>query len=190
MQIHSLIMETIHSLSLDRTNHKVLSLIDNSDLVNQSILDVGAGEGYFSLCFGDLLVHKYHCLPKDHLQVCDLNPQDFRYTEIECRYTDLRNPLPYNDNQFDIIASIEVIEHLENQFQFVRELHRITKSQGRVSVFFSRFFYSLIWIHYFRFTNKLRKKHPGLYQENKKLLDHLNQFTILASRTIIIEGFK
>ncbi|MSU73612.1 SAM-dependent methyltransferase [Candidatus Kaiserbacteria bacterium] len=37
---------------------------------------------------------------------------------------------PYVDGQFDAVTSIETIEHLENPYHFVREVHRILKKEG------------------------------------------------------------
>jgi 2-polyprenyl-3-methyl-5-hydroxy-6-metoxy-1,4-benzoquinol methylase len=39
-------------------------------------------------------------------------------------------PLPWRDETFDAVFSTEGIEHLENQFAFLRELHRILKPGG------------------------------------------------------------
>lgn len=39
-------------------------------------------------------------------------------------------PLPWRDETFDAVFSTEGIEHLENQFAFLRELHRVLKPGG------------------------------------------------------------
>jgi SAM-dependent methyltransferase len=43
---------------------------------------------------------------------------------------DLNGPLPFQDRFFDLVVSLEGVEHLENPFQFFRELHRITRPGG------------------------------------------------------------
>ncbi|MEE8116792.1 MAG: class I SAM-dependent methyltransferase, partial [Gemmatimonadales bacterium] len=45
---------------------------------------------------------------------------------------DLTKSLPIEDDTFDCVVSIEVIEHVENHFQFMRELLRVTKPGGMV----------------------------------------------------------
>jgi cyclopropane fatty-acyl-phospholipid synthase-like methyltransferase len=43
---------------------------------------------------------------------------------------DLDRPFPWNDSCFDVVISTEGIEHIENHFAFLRELHRILKNDG------------------------------------------------------------
>jgi SAM-dependent methyltransferase len=98
------------------------------------IADVGAGEGYFSKLLGDYIETEYGVPPSQILRSCDLFPASFRYEKMECDRVDANNRFPYGDGTFDYVCSIEVIEHLENQFEYARELHRITKDKGRVFI--------------------------------------------------------
>ncbi|NIV14935.1 MAG: methyltransferase domain-containing protein, partial [Aliifodinibius sp.] len=44
------------------------------------------------------------------------------------------NNLPYRDSSFDIVISIDCLEHMEDPLTFTKELHRITKHGGRVII--------------------------------------------------------
>ena len=48
------------------------------------------------------------------------------------RVADLTKPLPWPDASFDAVLSVEGIEHLENPFAYLRELHRLLKPDGAV----------------------------------------------------------
>ena len=41
-------------------------------------------------------------------------------------------PYPFDDNEFDLIISRHVIEHVPDVMAFITEIHRITKSGGRI----------------------------------------------------------
>jgi len=41
-------------------------------------------------------------------------------------------PYPFGDNEFDLVVSRHVVEHVPNVIRFVEELHRITKPGGRI----------------------------------------------------------
>ena len=43
---------------------------------------------------------------------------------------DLNDKLPFPDASFDVVLSIEGIEHLEDRFAYLREVHRVLKPQG------------------------------------------------------------
>jgi len=43
-------------------------------------------------------------------------------------YADLNQPFPFTNNQFDGVVAIELIEHLENPYHFLREATRIAKA--------------------------------------------------------------
>lgn len=121
--------DEIRPISHWSTNDKVFSLI--LPLLNQGarVADVGAGEGFFSKKVGDYL-NSAGRDPRELLAACDLFPEFFRYRGVECDPVTASGRLPYPDNTFDVVCSLEVIEHLEDQFLFTRELHRILKPGG------------------------------------------------------------
>jgi len=63
-------------------------------------------------------------------------------------------PYPFQDNEFDVVYSSHCLEHLDNVFDFMKEVHRILKSKGRLIIKVPHFssatsFASLHHKHYF-----------------------------------------
>lgn len=62
---------------------------------------------------------------------CDLHPDHFKPETLSCEFADFMKPLPYDDEQFDIIIATEVMEHLDNPWFFMRESIRCLKDGGK-----------------------------------------------------------
>jgi SAM-dependent methyltransferase len=120
----------IRPISHTSTNDKVFSLVLPYLRAGARLVDVGAGEGYFSKMVGDRLQTEKGLTPESVLAACDLFPEFFRYPGIRCDPINPDGTLPYADASFDVACSLEVIEHIKDQFAFARELHRIVKPGG------------------------------------------------------------
>lgn len=118
--------------SVPATRRRVLDLLDGIDWPRGKVCDVGAGSGLFSQVLCDYVRERHGLEPREHVFACDLIPSSFHYDEIECRATNPDGRLPFDDGTFDATISIEVIEHVEDQFGFFRELARVTKPGGIV----------------------------------------------------------
>jgi len=119
--------------SAPATSQRVLELLSGLDWKTASVADVGAGRGHFSQLLCDKL--RERGLPPDgRVFACDLIPTSFECGEVACAAIGTDGRLPYEDDRFDAVVSIEVIEHVENQFAFLRELARIAKPGGIIVV--------------------------------------------------------
>jgi ubiquinone/menaquinone biosynthesis C-methylase UbiE len=120
----------IRPISHLSTNDKVLRLV--FPLLNPGIrvADIGAGEGFFSQQLGEYVRTKLGLQPRDVITASDIFPEYFRYPAIKCEKISSDGRLPYADASIDIACSLEVVEHVEDQFAFARELHRILKPGG------------------------------------------------------------
>lgn len=110
-------------LAMAGIHEAVQKVVDT--LPRGSLLDVGAGEGAFSLWsqergFGVTAVEGA--------------TEYFRPKTIPCVGGDLGKRWPFEDGQFDVVVSIEVIEHVENHYHFLRECCRVVKPGGRIVI--------------------------------------------------------
>lgn len=119
--------------SCPSTSHRVLELLSGLDWQTARVVDVGAGRGHFCRLLCDMLRSR-GIDPTGHVVACDLIPQSFACSEVPCMPVPADGRLPYESNSFDAVVSIEVIEHVTDQFAFFRELARVAKPGGVVIV--------------------------------------------------------
>ena len=128
---------TPHAISSTATTRAVVRLLDQAehlDWKTAKVCDVGAGRGHFSHALSEKLIADNGADPAEHVFPCDLIPDTFEYDKLACTKTGSDGKLPYEDDTFDATVSIEVIEHVEDQFHFLREMARVTKPNGIVIV--------------------------------------------------------
>ncbi len=101
------------------------------------ILHIGTGEGDY-----DPLLARH----SDHLISCDHNESDLAFARR--RNQDLSNvqysrqdtlALRFDDSCFDIVVAVEVIEHVSDPLQMLREMCRVLKPGGHVILTYPRF---------------------------------------------------
>lgn len=101
---------------------KVISILPSGSRLK--VLDVGAGEGYFT----QMLKEAGH-----DVEACDVRPDEYS-AEAPFHSANLNESIPLASESFDCVVSIEVIEHIENHPNFVNELFRVTRKGGTVII--------------------------------------------------------
>lgn len=111
----------------------------------------------------------------------------------------LAEKLPFADESFDVVAALDVIEHLDDDIAGLKEMRRVMKSDGRAIVFVPAF----MWLwgvqddisnHRIRYTKKQiveRMERAGYEIERATYANWTFFAPILAGRTIMkITGIK
>jgi len=74
------------------------------------------------------------------------NVDNEKHTEGINLVYDINNiPLPFEDNSIDEIKLYSVLEHLNNPYAFMLELHRISKKGARLYLKYPHFSATLLW---------------------------------------------
>lgn len=118
-----------------------LTLLDHK---YEKSLEIGCGKGFFSFVAAKngRIRSSYGVDVFNDFQIKEIS----QYAE-KVGYKDINNEtVPYEDNTFDLVFSMDVIEHVENDEMFVREHLRVCKKNGRVIIGTP---------NYFRITNLL-----------------------------------
>ncbi len=135
-------LEEWQSIYSTKENAERWTMWHNDDLVtkfcailpkNAEVLDVGTGAG-----FGPRVINTRR---KDiRWSGCDFSPNAIAYLEKHSgmywhslQIADIRKGLPYQDQQFQIVMCTELLEHLEDPEQAVKELARVARETLIVS---------------------------------------------------------
>ena len=123
-----------HTEPLKGYSEYVSNLFFLADAREKSVLDAGCGFGMYSILFRilgarevvgiDLNEEKITCF-KRLLQRLDMS------SEITAKLEDASKP-SFDDERFDVVISNEVISHVGDQEEYLREILRILKPGGRL----------------------------------------------------------
>jgi SAM-dependent methyltransferase len=181
--------DALQIIAHEKTHQKVLEIFSRFPHRGK-LLEIPAGEG--------ALAWQLHKLQYE-VTGGDIDPGFFKVAPIACIRLDMNRPFPLPDGQFDFVSCIEGIEHLEDQFQFVRECYRVLRPNGvlvlstpnilnlasRLKFFFSGF-YSLVPrpINEFSQVPVFDHIHPVTYYQLRYML-HTQGFAITEVTTDI-----
>lgn len=128
-----------------------------SNLASTSILDVGCGPGNMFNLLKPFGVVSGMDFSEDALRLAkDKGYKELQYGKAE--------QIPYADESFDIVVALDIIEHVPDDREAIKEIFRVLKPGGKL--FFSLPAYMFLWGdhddmygHYRRYTKtEIRRK--------------------------------
>ena len=105
--------QAIPSYSHPRTTEKLLALIRDERFENKTVVDLGAGAGYFSWKLFEVL-ERQGLDPSTIITPCDLYPELFQFDKLQCQQCDFNDGLGFEPATVDLVVCMEVIEHIPN----------------------------------------------------------------------------
>ncbi len=112
---------------MNRIETQVFEIV-RSNFANKGIriLELAPGEGSLTQALVD---YGYK-----NVEALDINPQRFEATGVKCHKGNLNEPMQFESDSFDLVITVEGIEHLENQYRFASELNRVLKENARLII--------------------------------------------------------
>lgn len=163
----------------EEIHQAVTLIIEKLNLtLGSKVLDVPMGPGALS-------VYLHHQGYKVYGADIDLHQSAAIEPSIIRKRADLNKAIPFESDFFDLVVSLEGIEHLENPFQFVREVSRVLRPGGyfilstpnicnleeRLNYLFRGCFYRFI--------------SPEEFKQNGSGFDHQNLMTWVEMKQIL-----
>lgn len=104
-----------------------LSLLDNLNVKNKTILEIGCGRGG-----GIKTLNKYFNFKK--VDACDINKKNIDFCKIDKTNINFKvsnaEELEYEDNSFDVIINVESSHCYKDPLNFFNEIKRVLKKDG------------------------------------------------------------
>ena len=100
---------------------RIMSVLSEFKNLSQSkILDIGCGKGMIAFNLGNF-----------SKKVIGVDVEDRRVVKEGYKFQLVKDEkLPFNDNSFDIVISNQVIEHVNNQNDHIKEIYRVLRKEG------------------------------------------------------------
>lgn len=123
---------------LERIDIKNLTTIDvvrykfaSKYVKNKKVLDIACGSGYGTMMLSRAGAHKVTGIDIDQNTILDLKKQYSSISNFEFISGSVYE-IPFPDEHFDVLVSMETLEHLAYPDIFLKEAKRVLKKSGKI----------------------------------------------------------
>ncbi len=114
-------------IATPKLHEKVMEIFLRNNIAKKAaVLDAGCGEG--------ALLNELQKMGYKNLHGVDIEKEKFFADGVEFKKADLNEKIPFNDNSFDFIFSIENLEHLDSPYTAIKEFHRVLRKGGQAII--------------------------------------------------------
>lgn len=179
--------ERYDGLYFGERSHEIMPYNDVVNLLQAlnprgDVLDVGCGPGRYFFCFPGSTVYG------TELSLKSIEEAQKNYPAFFITQWFAGNPLPYNENKFDLVWAGEVLEHVEDPQSLTDEIYRVMKP-GSTAVFTTPFEESIIcpehiWAFNRQDITNLFSKFNGtsVFRLSNEPIDRWEHFCVLARK--------
>jgi len=139
---------------------KYVDLMHKYTKKGDKILDIGCGTGIALKEISKIREAYGIDISKESIKICNEK-------KLSCNLYD-GNVIPFKDSEFDLTGSINVLEHVDNTNNFLKECLRVTKDEGYILVTCTNFL--SITNNYHKNTRGIKQKILNISEILKKLL--------------------
>lgn len=127
-----MVLKTAERVSRDASDNYVfqrsrLAYVEASNIVSGNVLEIGTGTGYGAEIIAPSAA-SFTSIDKTRSEELGVMPANVVFVEAKVP------PLPFADATFDYVVSFQVIEHIRDDKEFVREVYRVLKPGGKFIV--------------------------------------------------------
>lgn len=140
-KLNRLLLNTA-DIALKRRAYTLISSLDLNK--KDKVLDIGCGDGFYLFLISNFGVDKKRLTGVDP-DMDALKSAKKNLAGIRLVKGDLMQTLPFRDNSFDKIVMSEVAEHLPDDVKGLREVYRVLKPGGVLSISVPHKNYPFLW---------------------------------------------
>ncbi len=136
------LLDNAGDMALKRRARRIIEAINPQ--TNEQIMDLGCGTGYYLFLLSSLPVKlQLTGLDNDKKALVE-GKESLKGRGIKFVLNDSRK-LPFPKSSFDKIVASEVLEHVENDEQVLKEIYRVLKPGGRLVISVPSINYPFFW---------------------------------------------